>query len=93
MRNNARSIKTYSLPFSAWELRLYLDTHPMDTKALEAYKQLCAAAGSCNYACAVNMKSDGSDGCGCESGGEARWSWIDDPWPWEASANIVESED
>ena len=60
----------YALPFAAWELRLYLDTHPNDERALAAYRQLCAAAGDkCNYACntgdakgaAVGRGYDGKD--------------------------------
>ena len=51
------NMKEYSIPFAAWELRLYLNTHPDDEKALPAYRQLCAECESagvekCNYACA-----------------------------------------
>lgn len=95
----------YSLPFAAWELRLYLDTHPDDTNALEAYRKICAAIGGCNYPCATRQgmsAANGADasregsgkGCGCSDGSSSgRWEWIDDPWPWEPSANVVESED
>ncbi|MCI8387419.1 MAG: hypothetical protein HFE63_03000 [Clostridiales bacterium] len=95
--NNARSLRMYSLPFAAWELRLYLDTHPDDTKALEAYKQICATVGGCNYACATEAGKSAAIGrdsgdCGCGCGGSS-WTWVDGPWPWEPEANIVESED
>lgn len=30
----------YASDFTVWELRLYLDTHPSDTAALELYKRL-----------------------------------------------------
>jgi len=79
-------MKDYAIPFSAWELRLYLDTHPCDERALAAYRQLCAAnpGGKCNYACAVN------DGGGCSCGTDDKvWRWIDDPWPWEPEANCT----
>ena len=73
-----RSMHEYALPFAAWELRLYLDTHPCDERALAAYRQLCVSAGGkCNYACAVP----------CEGN---RWGWIDSPWPWEYEANETE---
>ena len=39
---NRRSSNEWTLPFMAWELRLYLDTHPEDEKALAVYKQICA---------------------------------------------------
>ncbi len=48
---NMQNMSSYALPFAAWELRLYLDTHPDDERALAAYKQLCAAQGGCTYAC------------------------------------------
>ncbi len=63
----------YALPFAAWELRLYLDTHPCDERALEAYKQLCAAAGDkCNYACNTDAAGGFYGSCGCEENGTAR---------------------
>ena len=48
---NMQNMSSYAIPFAAWELRLYLDTHPDDERALAAYKQLCAAQGGCTYAC------------------------------------------
>ncbi len=48
---NMQNMSSYALPFAAWELRLYLNTHPDDERALAAYKQLCAAQGGCTYAC------------------------------------------
>ncbi len=48
---NIQNMNSYAIPFAAWELRLYLDTHPDDERALAAYKQLCAAQGECTYAC------------------------------------------
>jgi len=42
----------YAISFAAWELRLYLDTHPYDDRALKAYRELCDAQGEyCTYAC------------------------------------------
>lgn len=60
--------------FAAWEVRLYLNTHPNDKKALALLRRLreheCCEVG---YATAFL-----EDTCGC-----SRWSWTDDPWPWE----------
>lgn len=72
-----RRLAEYALPFVAWELRLFLDTHPDDSRALAEYRSLCAKAGCSSYACLPD--------CAC---GKDRWNWIDDPWPWEASANL-----
>lgn len=84
----------YALPFAAWELRLFLDTHPDDEEALAAYRKFCAAIGGCSYPCVTpqGMNAAGTDrASSCPCGG--RWNWIDDPWPWDPAANHVESED
>ena len=61
--------------FSAWEVRLYLNTHPNDEHALQLFRQLCQHAPCPNYACTF---------AGCT---QNRWTWTDDPWPWEVCAN------
>lgn len=76
---NRRSNNEWTLPFMAWELRLYLDTHPEDEKALAVYKQLCAKLDGCVGACHTPTGQDPES---------SRWSWIDDPWPWQAEANV-----
>lgn len=57
--------------FAAWDLRLYLNTHPDDKEALALFRRLCDEAEDPNYATAF---LEGKN-CG--------WSWTDDPWPWE----------
>lgn len=86
----------YALSFAAWELRLYLDTHPDDERAFTAYKQLCAAqGGGCNYACHTADPKAGHGNtaplCGCAPAVNGKksgrvWHWIDSPWPWEYEA-------
>ena len=61
--------------FAAWEVRLYLNTHPYDANALQLYHQLCQQAPKPDYACAFVP-------CNSE-----QWTWVDDPWPWEYEAN------
>lgn len=103
MRRN--DINDYALPFAAWELRLYLDTHPNDERALAAYRQLCAAQGHCTYACATSdgktsVPTAANENCSCRENnrqignvknvsGASVWTWIDDPWPWEPEANVI----
>nr|MBR4281558.1 spore coat protein CotJB [Clostridia bacterium] len=57
--------------FAAWELRLYLNTHPCDKQALALLKQLTGDCCEPNYATTFL-----EDEC-------SRWTWTDDPWPWE----------
>ena len=59
--------------FSAWDLRLYLNTHPDDKQAMALFRRLCEEAGEPNYATTFL-----EDGCGASD-----WGWTDDPWPWE----------
>lgn len=95
-------LQEYSIPFAAWELRLYLDTHPYDERALSLYHQLCDSQPKCSYACHTNNKQPRfndhmyrNSECGCGFSGinhnEERkvWTWIDDPWPWELEANMI----
>ena len=77
---NKDNMNEYSLPFAAWELRLYLDTNPDDERALGEYRRLCASIGDkCSYACHTpDARMSGYEsgaqgvnrgsGCGCGGG-------------------------
>ena len=69
--------------FAAFDTQLYLDTHPDDITAMrminkyhnnfeEYKKQFEAAFGP--------ISSDSAVVCD-------KWTWVDDPWPWEMEAN------
>ncbi len=60
--------------FAAWEMRLYLNTHPNDQQALALFRQLCLEAGEETYADAFLPESSASS-----------WNWTKNPWPWEYS--------
>lgn len=77
-----RSWADYAYPFAAWDVRLYLDTHPDDTEALETYRSLCRQAQNAGIPC-------GGYACHIPDDTAAGWTWISDPWPWEPDANIV----
>lgn len=66
--------------FSIWELELFLDTHSCDTRALEMRKEYQAKREAliAEYECKfgpyiVNSNQVTGD----------RWSWVDNPWPWD----------
>lgn len=76
------NMNEYTLPFAAWELRLYLDTHPEDVAALREYRRICnMSGGKCNYACNTPDARDipyeiapysdhdhhVDNGCGCDT--------------------------
>lgn len=66
--------------FAAWEMRLYLDTHPTDSVALALFRQMAAQAGTPNYASTFMTATAGG-----------RWTWLDDPWPWEYGASSADT--
>lgn len=71
-----------ALGFAINELALYLDTHSEDKEAFELYRtyQKLYAQGMQNY----------SENCGPINHGvpaKGSYRWLDDPWPWEFSAN------
>lgn len=61
--------------FAAWELRLYLNTHPHDAEALKIFRKLCKEAEDDNYATTF-LTDDCCTDC---------WNWVKNPWPWEYS--------
>jgi spore coat protein JB len=68
---------THAIPFAAWEMRLYLNTHPCDRKALALYHGYCERCpGGYGYlACALyGTRKDSCPLC---------WNWVEGPWPWE----------
>lgn len=62
--------------FAAWELRLFLNTHPDDGNALKLFRRLRQQAGENSYATAFLPEQSCAD----------RWNWVDAPWPWEYDA-------
>lgn len=71
-----------ALDFVTHELALYLDTHPDDTEAFEAWKGFTELAeeGRRRYA----------ERCGPITRNETAlrdsWVWPEDPWPWDGCA-------
>ena len=62
--------------FAAWELHLYLDTHPCDEKAIEMHRKYSERA--------KELKKEYEECFGPlthKSG--SGYVWIKDPWPWE----------
>lgn len=65
-----------SVKFAAWELHLYLDTHPCDEKALEMHKKYTERAKEliAEYEeCFGPLTHKSGSGL----------AWVENPWPWE----------
>lgn len=79
--------RKYAYSFAAWEIRLYLNSHPRDRQALRLYQTYQDQSPCCNYAAIPQYPrsgdSDDPDGM-CSL---IVWPWVDEPWPWEREAN------
>lgn len=65
--------------FAAWELHIYLDTHPNDKQAIESYKKYQARTKE--YITEYEKKFGPL--CQMDPLGDNRWEWVNSPWPWE----------
>lgn len=71
--------KISAAQFAAWEIHIYLDTHPNDTKALESYKKYQAKA----LECMKQYEERFGPLRPVDAMGDTRWEWVNSPWPWE----------
>jgi spore coat protein JB len=76
--------KCSALRFAAFELHLYLDTHPYDLEAMRQFREYSEKAKQCinEYEAAYGPINAAS------SGNTEKWSWVSDPWPWEDSEDF-----
>lgn len=75
--------KLQSYNFAAYDMLLYLDTHPDDKKAFSIFKDLVSSA--------KKTKSEYEDSYGpLDSFSSAMFDsfeWLNSPWPWEKEVN------
>jgi len=69
------------LSFAMHDTALYLDTHPMDTNALDYYHYLKPMK---EQAIAEYTASYGPLTMG-DVNSNTEWTWINEPWPWEGA--------
>lgn len=78
--------KLSELDFIAVDLALFLNTHPDNSEAIQAYNQVITAADT------VRMKYEEAYGPLCSFRSYARntnhWEWNNAPWPWQTDANF-----
>lgn len=72
-----------ALAFAIQELALYLDTHRDDQEALELYQAYQEMYHKCMMEYSKNHNP-----LNHRTPSEGPYRWLDDPWPWEYSANI-----
>ena len=75
--------KISSAQFAAWELHIFLDTHPDDDEAIKSYKKYNDIA-----AVLINEyeKKFGPLKAGSVTS-SSMWKWVNEPWPWEKEGN------
>ena len=71
-----------TMAFAIQELALYLDTHKDDQEALELYRTYQKL-----YSEGVKMYTKEYGPLNHKVPSEGPYRWLDDPWPWEYSAN------
>ena len=67
--------------FAVDDVKLYLDTHPCDTEALEYFRQMSQKRNEAlkEYAAAYGPLTIDTAEDSCAE----RWNWINEPWPWQ----------
>lgn len=84
MINKEKMYELQKYNFAAYDLLLYLDTHPKDKKAFSLFKEIVGKYkrlreeyeteyGPIEPYSAANFK---------------KFNWLDEPWPWEKEANV-----
>lgn len=65
--------------FAAYDLLLFLDTHPQDKNALSMYADVVKKqeAAKKAYESAYGPLTPDA------AAGKKEWAWIQSPWPWE----------
>ncbi|MBQ7668651.1 MAG: spore coat protein CotJB [Clostridia bacterium] len=69
--------------FAIDDVKIYLDTHPLDRRALEYYEKQKELREK--YMKEYVKKYGPISAYDVDTNN--RWTWIDNPWPWETEAN------
>ena len=73
--------KVQAAEFAAYDLLLYLDTHPCCQKSLTLFKEKCAEAEKLK----AEFEAEYGPLTPCSSSAQTPWQWIKNPWNWEKS--------
>ena len=69
-----------AVDFVLYELVLYLDTHPLDSSAIQQYNQYAI------YCKQIKMQFESKYGplqFGSPVENQQEWTWKSSPWPWQ----------
>lgn len=65
--------------FAAWELHIYLDTHPGDKRAMRSFEKYKNTADQLT----AEFEKQYGPLTANDTYGDSSWEWIHSPWPWE----------
>jgi spore coat protein JB len=77
MGKNELLKKLSAAQFAAWELHVYLDTHPDDKQAIQLYKKYDKKTRE------LKDEYEKHYGALTIDGGDSGDEWLQNPWPWE----------
>ena len=83
MNQNELKKQIQSYQFAAYDMLLYLDTHPEDKKAFALFRELTKKANELKES--YQEKYGPLDAFGAAL--QSKFNWIDSPWPWEKEGN------
>ncbi len=84
MNKKERLYEIQKYNFAAYDLLLYLDTHPEDSKAFKMFREMVEKFKKL-------VRSYEDEFGPLEPYSAARYgsfNWLESPWPWEREANI-----
>ena len=71
--------KLMAADFKAYELQLFLDTHPNDSEAMAAYTEAVKNAKTVRTEYENNFAPINA----ASAAGKLPWQWIASPWSWQ----------
>jgi len=71
-----------AMQFASWELHLFLDTHPDNAEALAKQRDYSEKTSALIAEYEANYGPLRTSDHMVD-----RWSWVNDPWPWETEGN------
>ncbi len=84
MTRQEKLYEVQKVNFAAYDLLLYLDTHPEDKKAFKMFRELVEKLNKlkCEYEAQYGPLE------AYNSAYQGTFNWLDSPWPWEKEGNL-----
>lgn len=70
--------------FAAYDMLLYLDTHPEDKSAFTLWRELVAKTKELK----AQYEKENGPLSAFSTAEQDSFNWLDSPWPWQKEANV-----